>query len=93
MLVKVAGKDTETVINALIKNARRLSKQLYRSLTPDRGKQMAAHRRFTLARHPSNGVKAEASFMNIIGIMRNSVLGVMRPLVGTGSCSVAVYRG
>jgi IS30 family transposase len=49
MLVKVAGKDTETVINALIKNARRLPKQLYRSLTWDRGKEMAGHRRFTLA--------------------------------------------
>ena len=49
MLVKVAGKDTETVIDALIKNARRLPKQLYRSLTWDRGKEMAAHRRFTLA--------------------------------------------
>ena len=49
MLVKVAGKDTETVIDALIKNARRLPKQLYRSLTWDRGKEMAGHRRFTLA--------------------------------------------
>jgi IS30 family transposase len=41
MLVKVAGKDTETVIDALIKNARRLPKQLYRSLTWDRRKEMA----------------------------------------------------
>ena len=49
MLVKVAGKDTETAVNALIKNARRLPKQLYRPLTRDRGKEMAAHRRFTLA--------------------------------------------
>jgi IS30 family transposase len=49
MLMKVAGKDTETVIDALIKNARRLPKQLYRSLTWDRGKEMAGHRRFTLA--------------------------------------------
>lgn len=49
MLVKVDGKDTETVVNALIKNARRLPKELYRSLTWDRGKEMAAHRRFTLA--------------------------------------------
>ncbi len=49
MLVKVDGKDTETVVNALIKNARRLPKQLYQSLTWDRGKEMAAHRRFTLA--------------------------------------------
>ncbi|MFC3816935.1 IS30 family transposase [Lysobacter sp. GCM10012299] len=49
MLVKVGGKDTETVIDALIKNARRLPKELYRSLTWDRGKEMADHRRFTLA--------------------------------------------
>ena len=49
MLVKVAGKDTETVINALIKNARKLPQELYKSLTWDRGKEMADHKRFTLA--------------------------------------------
>jgi len=49
MLVKVAGKDTETVINALIKNARKLPQELYKSLTWDRGKELADHRRFTLA--------------------------------------------
>lgn len=49
MLVKIGSKDTETVVNALIKNARRLPKELYRSLTWDRGKEMADHRRFTLA--------------------------------------------
>ncbi|MCX7149069.1 MAG: IS30 family transposase [Rhodocyclales bacterium] len=49
MLVKVAGKDTETVISALIKNARKLPQELYKSLTWDRGKEMAAHKRFTLA--------------------------------------------
>jgi IS30 family transposase len=49
MLVKVAGKDTETVINALIKNARKLPEELYQSLTWDRGKEMADHKRFTLA--------------------------------------------
>lgn len=49
MLVKVASKDTETVINALIKNARRLPQELYQSLTWDRGKEMADHKRFTLA--------------------------------------------
>jgi IS30 family transposase len=49
MLVKVPGKDTETVINALIKNARKLPQELYKSLTWDRGKEMAAHKRFTLA--------------------------------------------
>jgi len=49
MLVKVSGKDTETVINALIKNARKLPQELYQSLTWDRGKEMADHKRFTLA--------------------------------------------
>jgi IS30 family transposase len=49
MLVKVASKDTETVINALIKNARKLPQELYQSLTWDRGKEMADHQRFTLA--------------------------------------------
>jgi IS30 family transposase len=49
MLVKVDGKDTETVINALIKSARHLPRELYRSLTWDRGSEMAGHRRFTLA--------------------------------------------
>ena len=49
MLVKVAGKDTETVINALIKHARKLPQELYKSLTWDRGKEMADHKRFTLA--------------------------------------------
>ena len=49
MLVKVAGKDTATVINALIKNARKLPEELYKSLTWDRGKEMADHKRFTLA--------------------------------------------
>ena len=49
MLVKVAKKDTETVINALIKNARQLPQELYKSLTWDRGSEMADHKRFTLA--------------------------------------------
>jgi len=39
MLVKVSGKDTETVINALIKNARKLPEELYKSVTWDRGKE------------------------------------------------------
>lgn len=51
MLVKVTGKDTETVVNALIANARKLPQELYKSLTWDRGKEMADHQRFTLATH------------------------------------------
>jgi len=49
MLVKLPRKDTETVINALIKNARKLPQELYKSLTWDRGKELADHKRFTLA--------------------------------------------
>jgi len=49
MLVRVAGKDTGTVVNALIKNTRQLPQELYQSLTWDRGKEMADHKRFTLA--------------------------------------------
>lgn len=49
MLIKVAAKDTETVVNALIRHVRRLPHELYKSLTWDRGKEMAAHSRFTLA--------------------------------------------
>ena len=49
MLVKVARKDSETVINALIKNARKLPQELYKTLTWDRGSEMADHKRFTLA--------------------------------------------
>jgi len=49
MLVRVASKDTETVVNALIKHAHKLPRELYQSLTWDRGKEMADHKRFTLA--------------------------------------------
>ena len=49
MLAKVNSKDTETVINALIKQAHKLPRELYKSLTWDRGKEMADHKRFTLA--------------------------------------------
>ena len=48
MLAKVNSKDTETVINALIKQAHKLPKELYKSLTWDRGKELADHKRFTL---------------------------------------------
>ena len=49
MLVKVASKDAETFANTLIKNARKLPQELYKSLTWDRGTEMADHKRFTLA--------------------------------------------
>ena len=49
MLVKVPSKETETVVSALIDHARQLPGELYKSLTWDRGLEMADHRRFTLA--------------------------------------------
>ena len=49
MLAKVNGKDTNTVITALIKQARKLPRELYKSLTWDRGKELSDHQRFTLA--------------------------------------------
>jgi len=49
MLVKLDGKDTQTVVNALIKNARKLPQELYKSLTWDRGTEMHGHKQFTMA--------------------------------------------
>jgi IS30 family transposase len=49
MLAKVNGKDTKTVVTALIKQARKLPRELYKSLTWDRGKELSDHQRFTLA--------------------------------------------
>lgn len=49
MLAKIKTKDAETVAAALIKHAQRLPSELYKSLTWDRGTEMAHHRKFTLA--------------------------------------------
>lgn len=48
MLIKLDNKKTETVVTALIKQARRLPDELYKSLTWDRGFEMRDHQRFTL---------------------------------------------
>ena len=48
MLARVTGKDTQTVVSALIKQARKLPAELYKSLTWDRGKELSDHRRFSL---------------------------------------------
>jgi IS30 family transposase len=48
MLANVANKDTQTVVSALIEQAKTLPSELYRSLTWDRGKELTDHRRFTL---------------------------------------------
>ncbi len=49
MLSRVKSKDTETVINALIRHAHKLLRELYKSLTWHRGKEMADRKRFSLA--------------------------------------------
>jgi IS30 family transposase len=49
MLVKVNGKDTASVVTALTKQVRKLPAQLRRSLTWDRGMELAEHKRFTVA--------------------------------------------
>jgi IS30 family transposase len=49
MLAKVSNKDSHSVIQALIKQSRKLPRELYRSLTWDRGTEMAGHKKFTLA--------------------------------------------
>ena len=49
MLVKVKGKDTQTVVRALNKKVRRLPAELRKSLTWDRGLEMAAHKEFSVA--------------------------------------------
>lgn len=49
MLAKVKDNRTATVINALIKQSTKLPKELYKSLTWDRGSEMAGHKVFTVA--------------------------------------------
>jgi len=49
MLAKVPSRDTETVIKILIRQAKKLPRELYKSLTWDRGKELADHKKFTLA--------------------------------------------
>lgn len=49
MLVKVNGKDTANVVSALSKRVRALPGELRKSLTWDRGGEMASHRDFTVA--------------------------------------------
>lgn len=48
-LVRVTGKDTTTVVTALIREVHRLPEGLMASLTWDRGLELAQHHRFTVA--------------------------------------------
>ena len=49
MLLRIPSKDTATVVTALGKHVRKLPRELRRSLTWDRGKEMADHKSFTIA--------------------------------------------
>ena len=49
MLIKVPSKDTEVVVAALSRHVRKLPATLRRSLTWDRGLEMAKHKEFTVA--------------------------------------------
>lgn len=49
ILVKVRGKDTGSVVAALTRQVRKLPSELRRSLTWDRGMEMAYHQKFTVA--------------------------------------------
>jgi len=49
MLVRLGGKDTESVVAALGEQIRRLPRTMIDTLTWDRGTEMAAHKSFTVA--------------------------------------------
>jgi len=49
MLIKVPSKDTAVVVAAVSKHVRKLPATLRRSLTWDRGQEMAKHKQFTVA--------------------------------------------
>jgi IS30 family transposase len=49
LLVKVSAKDSPTVVDALIKQVRHLLDELMKSLTWDRGLEMARHKDFSIA--------------------------------------------
>ncbi|MBT3046704.1 IS30 family transposase [Candidatus Thiodiazotropha sp. LNASS1] len=49
MLIKVTGKDTNTVVSAISRHIKRLPVELRQSVTWDRGSEMANHKDFTVA--------------------------------------------
>jgi IS30 family transposase len=69
MLVKVKNKDTNSVVSALIKQSRKLPNELYKSLTWDRGGELADHQRFTIAR----GVRGNVAPMRTLIVCLDSI--------------------
>ena len=49
MLIRLEGKDSQTVIDALVRKVRELPRGLMASLTWDRGTELAYHKKFTVA--------------------------------------------
>jgi IS30 family transposase len=49
LLVELEGKDTKSVVSALIREVQKLPHELRKSLTWDRGSEMAQHKKFTVA--------------------------------------------
>lgn len=49
ILVKVAGKDTSSVVSGLIHQVRKLPQELRKTLTWDRGMELASHKKFSIA--------------------------------------------
>ncbi|WP_114189088.1 IS30 family transposase, partial [Microvirga aerophila] len=49
LLVRVDGKDSESVVKALVRQVRRLPQGLMASLPWDRGMELAYHKRFSVA--------------------------------------------
>ena len=66
MLIKVPSKETEAVVAALSQHVRQLPAALKRSLTWDRGLEMAKHKDFTVA------TKVQVYFMRSRGVPGNA---------------------
>ena len=79
MLAKVNGRDSETVINALIKQAHQLPKELYKSLTWDRGSEMV-----TLGSH----LPPTSRCTSVI----RKALGNVGPTKTPMACSDSIFR-
>ena len=60
-LAKVANKDTQTVVSAVIKQAKTIPNELYKLLTWDRGKELAARRRAHVRRSGLVAIASRAS--------------------------------
>jgi hypothetical protein len=57
----MANKDTQTVVSALIKQAKKLPNELYKSLTWDRGKELTRKRGNPICRADAQRLLASAS--------------------------------